>query len=74
MSEHTSSVIIKIKCPLKISIMGYVFCASDYNKMWCSLQKQTHVVVLCKNVTNMWCYVLFSQRRRRRRRRREPLI
>jgi hypothetical protein len=39
--------------------MDYVFCASDYNKIWCSLQKQTHVVVLCKNVTNMWCYLLF---------------
>jgi hypothetical protein len=50
---------MKINCQLKLSIMGYVFCASDYNKMWCSLQKQTHVVVLCKNVTNMWCYLLF---------------
>jgi hypothetical protein len=27
--------------------------------MFYSLQKQTHVVVMCKNVTNMWCYLLF---------------
>jgi hypothetical protein len=38
---------------------GYVFSASDYNKIWCSLQKQMHVVVLCKTSTNIWCDVLF---------------
>jgi hypothetical protein len=40
-------------------IKGYVFSASDYNKIWCSLQKQTHVVVLCKTSTTIWCDVLF---------------
>jgi hypothetical protein len=40
-------------------MMSYVFCASDYNKMWCFLKKQTHMVVLYKTSTNKWCYVLF---------------
>jgi hypothetical protein len=44
-------------------MIDYVFCASDYNKMWCSLQKQTHVMVLCKTSTNMWCYMLFPLER-----------
>jgi hypothetical protein len=44
-------------------MIGYVFCASDYNKIWYSLQKQTHVVVLCKTSTNMWCYMLFPPTR-----------
>jgi hypothetical protein len=40
-------------------MMGYVFYASDYNKIWCSLQKLTHIVVPCKTDTNIWCYLLF---------------
>jgi hypothetical protein len=30
-------------------------------KMWCFVQKQVQYVVLCKRVTNIWWYVLFSQ-------------
>jgi hypothetical protein len=56
---------MEINCPLKLLIRDYVFCASDYNKMWCSLQKQTHVVVLtfCAKMSptcGAICYFLYS--------------
>jgi hypothetical protein len=47
-------------------MIGYVFYASDYNKIWCSVQKQTHVVVLCKTSTSsidirlLFCFDPFS--------------
>jgi hypothetical protein len=35
--------------------------ANNYIKIWCSLQKQTTVVVLCKKDTNKWCHLLFPR-------------
>jgi hypothetical protein len=40
---------------------GYVFSASDYNKIWYYLKKQMRVVVLCKTSTyGVMCYFLLS--------------
>jgi hypothetical protein len=41
-----------------VTTLFSVLC-NNYNKIWCSVQKQVMVVVPCKTCPNIWCYVQF---------------
>jgi hypothetical protein len=42
-------------CRSFVLITCFVFYAIHYNKMWCFVQQQTIIVVLCKIFPNSWC-------------------